>query len=117
MVAAGPSRFSTPGFQSVSWTATQPLSLARFQAAIVRLGGRFVRAKGIVSFAEHPDAPMLFQMVGQRATLCPAPGIEGMEPVRLVFIARDGALTEEEVVSFLKPCIARSRPDQPPRRS
>lgn len=114
--AVSPSRFSTPGFQSVSWIATQPLSLARFQAAIVRLGGKLVRAKGIVSFAEHPDTPMLFQMVGQRATLCPAPGIEKMEPVRLVFIARDGVLTEGEVACLLEPCIACFQLGQPPNR-
>ena len=104
--AAKSSRFSTPGFQSASWTATKPLSLARFQAAIVRLGGRLVRAKGIVSFAEHPGVPMVFQMVGQRATLGPAPRLEVGEPVRLVFIARDGALADGEVAACLDACIA-----------
>lgn len=104
--AASPSRFSTPGFQSVSWTATRPLSLARFQAAVARLGGRLVRVKGIVSFAEHPEVPMVFQMVGQRATLSPAPGRVAGEMVRLVFIARDGALADGEIASSLEGCVA-----------
>ncbi|MGI4800299.1 MAG: CobW family GTP-binding protein [Janthinobacterium lividum] len=104
--ASSPSRFSTPGFESVSWTATKPLSLACFQAAVVRLGGRLVRAKGIVSFAEHLDTPMVFQMVGQRATLSPAPPMEAGEAVRLVFIARNGALADGEMAACLETCIA-----------
>ena len=93
--------FSTPGFQSVSWTAESALSLPRFQAVIGRLAGRLLRAKGIVQFAEQPGRPMVFQLVGDRATIAPAPSIPIVEAVRLVFIARNGALDEDALRTSL----------------
>lgn len=96
---------TTPGFQSVSWTCSQPLSLQRFQAEVARFAGRLLRAKGIVLFADHPDRPMLFQMVGTRATISPAPNVDVSEPVQLVFIARDGMLDREDVVARLEACV------------
>ena len=98
--------FVTPGFQSVSWTAQRALSLPLFQAVIGRLAGRLVRAKGIVRFAEHGSRPMVFQLVGERATIVPGPRTPcGAEPVRLVFIARAGALDEAELASRLAACV------------
>jgi G3E family GTPase len=99
--------FATPGFESVSWTAASALSLPRFQAVIGRLAGRLLRAKGFVIFADQPGRPMVFQLVGDRATIAPAPpSIPIAEPVRLVFIARNGAVDEEELRANLSATIA-----------
>jgi G3E family GTPase len=100
------SRFSTPKFESVSWTSDRPLSLPRFQAAISRLAPDLVRAKGILRF-EGQEKPMLFQMVGQRATFGAAPPVpEGAAPVRLVLIAEIGRLRAEVARAMLEGCRA-----------
>ena len=102
---------ASPGFETMSWTAAAPLTLARFQAAIGQLAGVLVRAKGIVRFAEQPERPMLFQLVGQRATLSPGPaGDAASEPVRLVLIARGGALDEAKIRDMLTQCLASPPP-------
>lgn len=106
------SGLASPGFETMSWTAAVPLTLARFQAAIGQLAGVLVRAKGIVRFADQPDRPMLFQLVGQRATLSPGPaGDAASEPVRLVLIACSGALDEAKIRDMLTRCLA---PPPPP---
>jgi G3E family GTPase len=100
------SRFSTPNFESVSWTSDRPLSLPRFQAALSRLAPDLVRAKGILRF-EGQARPMLFQMVGQRATFGAAPPVpEGAAPVRLVLIAEIGRLRAEVARAMLEDCRA-----------
>jgi G3E family GTPase len=100
------SRFSTPNFESVSWTSDRPLSLPRFQAALSRLAPDLVRAKGILRF-EGQEKPMLFQMVGQRATFGAAPPVpEGAAPVRLVLIAEIGRLRAEVARAMLEDCRA-----------
>jgi cobalamin biosynthesis protein CobW len=105
------SRLASPGFETMSWTAASPLTLARFQAMIGQLTGVLVRAKGIVRFAEQPERPMLFQLVGQRATLSPGPaGDAASEPVRLVLIARSGALDEAKIRDMLTQCVAPPSP-------
>lgn len=106
--AAGP-RVADAEFRSVSWTAAAPLSLPRFQAAVAGLAGQLLRAKGIVQFAEHPGRPMLFQLVGERATVGPAPPLPAdatAAAVRLVFVARVGALDEAALEASLAGCIA-----------
>jgi cobalamin biosynthesis protein CobW len=64
-------------FQTTSWTATSPLSLARFQAALGLMSRKLLRAKGIIQFVEKPDQPLLFQLVGVRATLLTSPILAG----------------------------------------
>jgi G3E family GTPase len=94
-----------PAFQTISWTSRVPLIMARFQNVIGQLGPRLVRAKGIVEFAERPGQAMLFQLVGTRATISPAPqGVSGTDAVQLVFIARSGDLDEAALASSLERC-------------
>lgn len=100
------SRFSTPGFESLSWTADRPLSLPRFQAAVSRLAPLLARAKGVLRF-EGQDKAMLFQMVGERATFGAAPPTHPDAPiVRLVFIAENGRLQADAVRAMLDDCLA-----------
>ncbi|EHM01349.1 CobW/P47K family protein [Acetobacteraceae bacterium AT-5844] len=99
-------RFPTPNFESLSWTSERPLSLPRFQAAVSRLAPDLVRAKGILCF-DGQARPMLFQMVGQRATFGAAPPPSpGAAPVRLVFIAEIGRLQPDRVREMLEQCVA-----------
>jgi len=65
-----------------------------------------VRAKGILRF-EGQQHPMLFQMVGQRATFGAAPAAPpGVAPVRLVLIAENGRLQFDAVRALLNDCRA-----------
>ena len=94
-------------FETLTWTATRPLSLPRFQAALDRLAPLLARAKGILAVAEHPGRPLLLQLVGTRATLAPAPpGPPDAPPVRLVFIAELGRLHPDSLHAALEPCLA-----------
>jgi cobalamin biosynthesis protein CobW len=98
------SGFSTPAFDSLSWTAENALSLPRFQAAIGRLAGLVIRAKGVIRFEGQPT-PMLFQLVGERATISPAPA--GMaDAIRLVLIAETGRLDPAAARALLDECTA-----------
>ncbi len=103
--AAEPNTAVTPGFQSVSWTAPGSLSLPLFQAVIGRFAGQLVRAKGTVRFDDDPKRPMLFQLVGQRATMVSAPASPWTKPVRLVFIGRAGALDRDDLLVHLAACV------------
>ena len=96
-------RFTTPGFESMSWTSEAPLSLPRFQAVVGRFAPSLLRAKGFVRFAEHPGRAMEFQLVGERATLAPAQ-VEA-DAIQLVFIARDGALDRNVLRAALTSCV------------
>jgi G3E family GTPase len=99
-----------PAFQTVSWTSRVPLVLTRFQRVIGELTATLVRAKGIVEFAERPGDAMLFQLVGTRATISPAPqDIPRAEAVRLVFIARSGDLDEAALAKSLEECGERAQ--------
>ncbi|SFU46170.1 cobalamin biosynthesis protein CobW [Methylobacterium sp. 174MFSha1.1] len=93
-------------FDTLSWTARHPLALARFQAAIGRLAPHLVRAKGFVSFAHQPDRPMLFQLVGTRATVVPTavPARDGVA-ARLVLIARSGDLDRDRATALLDAAV------------
>ena len=89
-------------FETVSWTAGKPVSLQRFQVAIGRLAPRLLRAKGFVTFDHQPDRPMLFQLVGSRATIAPTevspqPGLAAS----LVLIAESGRLDLQEATMLL----------------
>jgi G3E family GTPase len=79
--------------------------MGAFQAVIGRYGSALVRAKGFVTFAERPTDRMLFQLVGQRATIGRAPvGAGRGAPTQLVFIARRGTLDETSLVESLECC-------------
>ncbi|RXT57444.1 GTPase [Bosea sp. Tri-44] len=72
--ALAPLRPTSPAtFETVSWTAPRPLSLAKFQTALNLMSQKLLRAKGVVRFAEQQSQPLLFQLVGSRATLIPSP--------------------------------------------
>lgn len=89
-------------FETVSWAASTPLSLPRFQAAIGRLAPRLLRAKGFVTFDHQPGQPMLFQLVGSRATIAATdvPLQDGFA-ARLVLIAETGCLDLREATVLL----------------
>lgn len=93
---------STDRFESLSWMARTPLSLARFQAAMGRLSTRLLRAKGFVTFEHRPDQPMLFQLVGARATITPTSVAPHQDSAaRLVLIAEAGSLDPDAVTALL----------------
>jgi G3E family GTPase len=93
------------GFDTAVWTSDAPLAMAKFQAVISQFAGIFVRAKGFVTFAEQPDTPMLFQLVGSRATVGRAPAGAAKEAgAQLVFIARSGTLREDHLTASLARC-------------
>jgi G3E family GTPase len=97
---------ASPGFQTVSWTTSSPLAADRFQTVINRFAGQLVRAKGLVRFVHAPRQPMLFQLVGQRATIGPAPStIPANIPTQIVFISRDSFLSQSELSDYLGSCI------------
>jgi cobalamin biosynthesis protein CobW len=97
---------SAERFETMSWTADEPLSLARFQAAIGRLAPRLLRAKGFVTFDHRPDQPMLFQLVGTRATIVPTTqAASGSSRARLVLIAETGRLGRQEATALLDAAV------------
>ena len=96
---------ATPRFETLHWTSDVPLSLPRFQAVIGRLAPKLVRAKGILHSDEQPDQPMLFQLVGQRATLSAMQAAPvGTAQVCIVLIAENGRLDAAEVKALLASC-------------
>jgi cobalamin biosynthesis protein CobW len=98
--------FSAPAFQTMDWTADCPLSLPLFQRAISRLAPQIIRAKGILVAADQPGRPLLFQMVGGRATISPAPAPPpGAALVRLVLIGPLGAFDPAAVTAELDGCV------------
>ena len=105
------SRFSAAEerFETVSWTTGTPLSLAAFQAAIGRLAPRLLRAKGFVTFDHDPGRPMLFQLVGARATIAPTEvAARGDAKARLVLIAETGRLDLEEARKLLDATVGKA---------
>jgi cobalamin biosynthesis protein CobW len=89
-------------FETVSWTSPRPLSLPAFQDAIGRLSPRLLRAKGFVTFTHQPGQPMLFQLVGSRATLATTDvPSDGETAASLVLIAEAGRLDLREATSLL----------------
>lgn len=92
-------------FQTMTWTSPTPLVLSRFQAAVQQLAGRVLRAKGFVRFAERPYDLMLFQLVGDRATISRAPaGLEDAAGTQVVFIVERGCLDVVALTTALRQC-------------
>lgn len=83
------------------------LDMVAFQAVIGRHAGGLVRAKGFVTFAGRPKEPMLFELVGTRATIGrgPAGASRGLA-AELVSIAKRGTLDAAELASSLARCCA-----------
>lgn len=89
-------------FETMSWTATAPLSLPRFQRAVDELSSCLLRAKGFVTFDHLPEQPVVFQLVGRRVTLSPAAIATGASPMnRLVLIAELGRLDRSKATGLL----------------
>jgi len=77
-------------FATVEWQAPGPVSLRGLRAAIEEFAPALIRAKGVLHFHEKPGQRFLLQMVSQRVTLEPAPGLSG--DCRLVLIGETGRL-------------------------
>jgi G3E family GTPase len=87
-----------PQFEATSWTSSAPLSFERFQRIISRLAANTLRIKGLLTFVEAPGQTMLFQCVGQRATLVGSPTpLPCNHTAQIVFIGRQGELDAEEI--------------------
>lgn len=92
-------------FETVTWTSDVPLEMAKFQAVIGQHASVLVRAKGFVTFDERPSEPMLFQLVGSRATISrPPAGVSKELAAQLVFIAKTGTLDAAQFCSSLDRC-------------
>ena len=71
------------------------------------LSPKLARAKGFFETVEEPGQQTLFQLAGGRATLAPAaPPPAGAPCVRIVFIAKVGALSSAETGRIMDPCVA-----------
>lgn len=93
-------------FETVDWKASQPLSPVKFQAALDLMSRRLLRAKGVVTFAGRESQPLLFQLVGSRATLAPSPIAAGDGlSAALVLIAREEAADFLEITSLLDDAV------------
>ena len=92
-------------FETMSWTSDEPLVMSKFQAVIGQHASVLVRAKGFVTFAERPKDPMLFQLVGSRATIGRAPvgAFKGLA-AQLVFIAKCDTLDPAGLSADLARC-------------
>ncbi|TDR85354.1 CobW family GTP-binding protein [Enterovirga rhinocerotis] len=89
-------------FETQSWSSERPVVLAAFQSAVARLAPFLLRAKGVVTFTHEPGRPMLFQLVGSRATIVPAQtGPMDRGGARLVLIAERGRLDWEDAARLL----------------
>ncbi|WP_244607285.1 GTP-binding protein [Bosea sp. CS1GBMeth4] len=98
-----PPRPSSPtSFETLAWTARRPLSLAKFQAALDPMAKKLLRAKGFVTFADRPSQPLVFQLVGSRATLTPAPAppADGLAAA-IVLIARQEVADLGDIAALL----------------
>lgn len=61
-------------FVALEWSSPGALPFNGFQRLMEDLAPGLYRAKGFISLRERPGAPLLFQMVGRRATFEPAAG-------------------------------------------
>ena len=80
-------------FASLELETAGPAHLVDFQRTMERLAPTLLRAKGLLTFAEMPGKPLLFQMSGIRATL--APYGRGISGCRLVLIGERGRFDPE----------------------
>jgi G3E family GTPase len=76
-------------FDTWSYTSFKPIQISLFNEILKNLPSTLFRAKGFIYAANKPEKPILFQLVGKRATLKPT-GSWGENPpkTQLVFIGR-----------------------------
>ncbi len=95
-IPCGP--LALPRFEATSWTSNSPLSFERFQRIVSRLAANTLRIKGLLTFVETPGQTLLFQCVGQRATLVRSPtSLTCNLTAQIVFIGRQGEFEPEEI--------------------
>jgi G3E family GTPase len=81
------------GFDTWTYTAEAPLSMAWLQQIITHLPSTVFRMKGFVHTFEEPGRRTVVQLVGRRATLTPSRSWGVDERLtRLVFISRQGTV-------------------------
>jgi len=90
---------SSNRFATLEWRYEGPVPMAAFQRAIGSITPMLMRAKGFVCFVEKPGAQMVFQLVGQRATLAPRPNTA--EGCALVLIGEKDVFDPEAIRAVL----------------
>lgn len=99
------------GFRTCSFTADEPLTLARLREAATELPKNVFRAKGLVHLRERPDRACVLQVVGQRARIdLGEPWGEDPPRTELVFLGRHD-LDEEAIDTAFGACT--EPPSQP----
>jgi G3E family GTPase len=91
-------------FVTLEWQSAAPGRFDLFQQAIDTLSPTLVRAKGLLSFRERPGRPLLFQLVGARATLVPYAG--AVETSQLVLIGERGTFEEAKAKALIDAVFA-----------
>lgn len=87
-------------FARLEWTCARPISLARFQSAVQSFAPQLVRAKGVLSIEERPGQGLLFQLVGRRASLSPAP--QAVDGTMIVFIGKADRFDPQLAIAALE---------------
>ena len=90
-------------FDTWSYTSFKPIQIILFNELLKNLPSTLFRAKGFLYAADQPDKPILFQLVGKRATLKPA-GSWGENPpkTQLVFIGRHDTVNFSAIENALR---------------
>lgn len=91
-------------FFTLEWQSDVPGRFDQFQAAIDELAPTLVRAKGLLNFRERPGRPLLFQLVGARATLVPYGGT--VETSQLVLIGERRTFDETKAKALMEKVFA-----------
>lgn len=93
------------GFEAVSWTSTNKLSLPLFKAFLESLPDTLFRAKGFLLLEELPPYRISFQMAGRRYNLHDGEAW-GAEPPcsEIVFIGCDGTFDDLNIADRLDAC-------------
>ena len=96
-----PGRQRPHGFATWSFTADEPLSLARLREAATELPPNVFRAKGLVHLREQPEHVCVLQVVGQRARIDLDRRWNAETPrTELVFLGRDDLDTDALEAAF-----------------
>lgn len=84
---AGPHDAAHAAFTSASYVGDNPLDRTRFLDAVRAMSPIVARAKGVVSFADEPNARYVFHVAGERLSIEPSTSTEPTLRVRIVAIA------------------------------
>lgn len=97
-------------FETWRWQHPEPLSAQALEAAIKRLPQGIYRMKGFVYLQDEPQARMLLQVVGTRATLSREGEWQTPPQTELVAIGSAGSIDPDALNVLLERCLAsRSR--------